>query len=605
MFSEYLDRHPLARVLTDRVDALIPPASDRGAWEGISPDDRRELLDLAARYDKVPYPMRTAGGFLAFVQSGSRQADEGPYFTRRRKLCAAALRCCVTEDAPVDDVIDGVWCICEETGWVISAHNINPIPGAPDPKEYPLPDPDSPYVDLFAAQTAMILSLVRHLMRERLDAVTPMICRRVVREIRRRVITPFMSTDDFWWMGVRRKDLNNWTPWIVSGVMLAACLIPMDRAELAALMDRGCRMLDRWLGCVPQDGGCDEGVGYWNMAGGALLDCLELLEEVTGGRMTFWEDEKIRNILRFPLKAQIGNGWFVNFADCDARPALSGERLQFAGEKLRDPDLSALGESCRGDLDGELSDVPRLDRLLRMLFHHPAPAPKARTPENVWLKDLQVRIVRSGPFTLCAKGGHNGENHNHNDVGSFTLFLDGEPQVVDAGNMVYTARTFSPERYTLWNTRSAYHNLPLIGGHEQLPGEGYAARDVSCLGDGLKLSLKDAYGKDAGILSWERTVTLDENGLTLKDAGALRSPAPVTWVFMLRHRPEWTGGAVLSGGIRISVPEGLDFAAEEIPVTDPRMARSFPGSLWRVTLTGGSGDRIDRVFVITRREPHA
>ena len=101
---------------------------------------------------------------------------------------------------------------------------------------------------------------------------------------------------------------------------------------------------------MPEDGGCDEGAGYWNMAGGALLDCLELLEKVTGGRMAFRQEEKIRNILRFPLRAEIGNGWFLNFADCDARPFLSGERLEAAGERLGDEALSGLGCRRRGTL---------------------------------------------------------------------------------------------------------------------------------------------------------------------------------------------------------------------------------------------------------------
>ena len=605
MFAEYLRRHPLASLLARSPDLRIPTAADRERWERISPGHSRELRELIGQYAGLPYPPRTATGFLAFVGSGSRKADEEPYFLRRRKLCAAALACCLSEEEAPDGVIDGLWCVCEETSWVISAHNVNPIPGAPAASDYPLPDPDRPYVDLFSAQTAMILSLVRHLLRDRLDRVSPMLCERIEREISRRVLRPFMETDDFWWMGVKRRDLNNWTPWILSSIMLSACLILANASALAALLDRACRMLDGWLDAVPDDGGCDEGAGYWNMAGGALLDCLQLLEDATEGRMTFWDEPKIRAILRFPLAAEIGNGWFVNFADCDARPFLSGERLQYAGEKLRDPALFALGCRCRGTLAAQLNDTPHFIRLLRMLFHDPRQQAADVPREDVWLPDLQVRVVRRNGLTLCCKGGHNGESHNHNDVGSFMLYADGLPGIVDAGNMTYTAKTFSAERYTLWNVRAAYHNLPVVGGHEQQPGREYAAEQAQCLPDGLSLELRGAYAPEAGIRSFRRTMTLTGNGCEILDQICLTRSQPVTWVFMLRNRPEITRDALTAGSIRMTLPEEMKRAVEEIPIKDERMSRSFPGSLWRITLSAGPRDMFDMKFTVRRNSTHA
>ncbi|MBR1584375.1 MAG: heparinase II/III family protein [Clostridia bacterium] len=601
MFSEYLDRHSLRELLIPGRAIPFPPADDRAAWARVPEKHAREIREMAKAYAAQPYPMRKATDFLAFVRTGSRAADEGPYFLRRRKLCAAALLCCVDAEAPLDDVIDGIWCICEESSWVISAHNVNPIPGAPAARDYPLPDTEKPYIDLFSAQTGMILSLVRHLLRSRLDAVTPEICRRMEREVARRILTPFMETDDFWWMGVRRKDLCNWTPWIISNVMLCACVWRDDRDDLAALLDRACRMLDRWLDVVPPDGGCDEGAGYWNMAGGALLDCLERLEQATGGSMTFWGEEKIRNIMTFPLKAEIGGGWFVNFADCDAQPYLSGERLQYAGERLGDAALAAMGNRLRGRLCDPLNDVPHFSRVLNLLFHPEGEAAAGEPRQDVWLPDLQLRLVRRGALTLCCKGGHNGESHNHNDVGSFMLYADQQPVIVDAGNMNYTAKTFSDERYTLWNVRGAYHNLPLIGGREQQPGREHAAREVECLPDGLALDLAGAYGKDAGVKSLRREMTLKKDGFFLRDRIALETPAVAAWVFMLRKEPDISAEGFASGDIRVQCPPGLTFSVEEIPVEDARMARNFPGSLWRLIAQAPASGAFDAKFTVTER----
>ena len=587
MFAERLDRTPMESLLTGAPALTCPEAGDP-AWGNIRPEHRAEIEALAEEYGKKPYPARTASGFLEFVRSGSRRADEDPYFFRRRKLCAAALACCAGETDRLDEALDGIWCVCEETSWVISAHNVNPIPGAPTPAEYPLPDPEKPYVDLFAAQTGMILSLVRRMLGKRLDAVSPVVGARIGREIDRRILIPFMENDDFWWMGFRRKDLNNWTPWIVSNVMVCAFLRDAGKEKTAALLDRACRMLDRWLDTVPADGGCDEGAGYWNMAGGALLDCLEMLENATEGRLTFRGDEKIRNIMRFPLEAEIGNGYFLNFADCDARPFLSGERLQTAGETLGDPALTALGNRMRGTVTDQLKDTPHLTRALSLLFHAPAKGAEEGKREDAWLPDLQVRVVRRGGLTLGCKGGHNGENHNHNDVGSFVLYADGEPEIVDAGNMTYTAKTFSAERYTLWNTRSAYHSVPVIGGREQAAGTERRARGTEALPDGLRLDMAEAYGPGAGVVSCTRETTLDGEGLTVRDRIETERPEEVRWTFLFRNRPERTETGLETERIRLEIPEGMSAETEEIPVTDPRMARNWPGSLWQARITAGA-----------------
>lgn len=602
MFDAYLNAHSLREVLADMPVCLFPCMDDRAAWDKVAEEDRAELLNVAAQYVSIPYPACTATQFLSFVRTGSRSDYEQPYFARRRKLMAAVLHGCLTGTTEqLDEVVDGLWCICEETSWVISAHNVNPIPGARPAVERPLPDEENPYIDLFSAQTGMILSLTCQLLARQLDCVTPMLRRRVRREVEKRILTPFLTRDDFWWMGFVRKDLCNWTPWIVSNVLVCAVSWMQDRTQLAELMARALRMVDRWLNVVPEDGGCDEGAGYWNMAGGALLDILTLLERVTDGQATFYHEEKVRRILSFPAKMQLDNGWFVNFADCDARPFLSGERMQRAGEVLRDVTLERMGSVLRGTPWQQVEDVPHMTRLL-MRLHHPAACGVAEPPaqRDVYLPDLQVRVVQQQGMVLCCKGGHNGESHNHNDVGSFMLYVDGQPALVDAGNMTYTAKTFSDARYTLWNTRSAYHNVPLVGVHEQQAGREYAARHVQPLPFGLRLDMAAAYGADAGVERAERSLSLEDGRLTLADTIALRAPQPVTWVFLLKEKPVVTANEAVFGHLRMGIPQGMETRVEEIPITDARMQRSYPGSLWRLCVTAPAKKEHSMVWNVER-----
>ena len=585
----------MGRPVQVRPAPQFPPMTDRAAWENIAPADREDLLSLADKWRQEPWPLLTAGMYAAFVRTGSRRDCEAPYFNRRRKLIAAALHVCITgemTDLPI--VEDGLWLLCEESTWAISAHaNLD--------ADHPFPDARCPIVDLFAAQTAMVVSFVCQLLGDVLHAD---LRNRVREEVVWRVLRPFMTSDDEWWMGFHRRKLNNWTPWIVSNVLMTANVWEY-RCE--ALIPRACDMLDRWLACVPEDGGCDEGAAYWNMAAGAFLDCLMLLEQIAG--VDLWRNEKVRYMMAFPARMHLGGGWFANFADCDARPYLSAERLEYAGRKMQIWSLDDMGRQMRREPSYELSDTPHLSRLLMRLFSTSAPAEEAEeetqkmTCRDEWLPDLQVRLLQTSALigsrdgvrllhtSVAMKGGHNAESHNHNDVGSFVLCVNGQMQVVDAGNMVYTAKTFSDRRYELWNCRSVYHNVPVIGGFEQCNGPQYAARDVASTEKGMVLDMADAYPAEAGVLSCRREMTLTGSRFGVHDEIDLACPQAVTWVLMLRDEPVIDAENLCCVGretgffVEWRDTDPLTAAVERIDVTDARMAKSYPGALWRLTLT--------------------
>lgn len=599
MFHEFLKQNNLSELLPPPGEyAPFPQRQDRAAWIGLPENVRDELLQWGWEAS-AGYPPLTATQFLSFTRDGSRQAYEVPYFQRRRLLMGAVLAECAADDGScLDFVIDGLWCICEESTWVISAHNSGSYPGA---EQRPLPDTDNPYIDLFAAQTAATLAYTLYLLEDKLDAVTPLLARRVRRELDRRIVTPFMTHDDFWWMGMIRRDVNNWTPWILSNVIDTLLLTERDRIRRDEGLARAMRMLDSYLAVLPADGGCDEGAGYFNMAGVSLFDCLESLYLASDGRVSFYDEAFIRRIGEFPVTAHIHGPYFLNFADCDAKPILDGERLYRFGLRTGSNALQQLGASVGARRTSvRPADTPQMNRVLAALFESVPAAEPAETDGFSQLPELQVFTWRKTGLFLAAKGGHNGESHNHNDVGSFILYADGEPCVVDAGNMVYTAKTFSDVRYTLFNTRSRNHNLPLIGGREQCEGAAYAARDVQADETGLSLDIGGAYPEEAGVSSLVRTLRLTADGAVLHDEAALREAQPVTWVFMLRQEPDITAGEIRFGGLTLCFDAALEARVEKLDVTDARMARSFPGSLWRLTLTAAPSVHHDQTFAFKR-----
>lgn len=58
---------------------------------------------------------------------------------------------------------------------------------------------------------------------------------------------------------------------------------------------------------------------------------------------------------------------------------------------------------------------------------------------------------------------------------------------------------------------------------------------------------------------------------------------------------------MLSGPLQMQLDADLIPACEEIPVTDSRMAKNYPGSLWRVTLSAPGAKAHQRTFRMERK----
>ena len=365
-------------------------------------------------------------------------------------------------------------------------------------------------------------------------------------------------------------------------------------------------MLDRYLAVMPQDGGCDEGAGYFNMAGASLLDCLESVYLATCGKVSFYHEPHIRAIGAFPLKAHVDGAYFLNFADCDVKPMLDGERIHRFGLRTGNDALAALGawlhhREMAVNPSARPLDTPQMHRTLHKLFAAiPAEAEAPKHEAFEALPDLQVFAWRRNGLFLAVKGGHNGENHNHNDVGSFVVYADGEPQIVDMGNRTYTAVTFGPDRYKLDNTRARNHNLPLIGETEQCAGRAFCTRNVCADENGARMEIAGAYPPEAGVRSLVRSAAVPEQGVRLTDEAALETAQEMIWVFMLRSRPDIADGQARFGRLALAFDPALEAKVEEMPVTDARMARNFPGSLWRLTLRAPAAITHKQTFLITR-----
>ncbi len=247
-------------------------------------------------------------------------------------------------------------------------------------------------------------------------------------------------------------------------------------------------------------------------------------------------------------------------------------------------------------------------------------------PAYEWLPDIQVVIARdmandTTGFFVAAKGGHNDESHNHNDLGNYVVFYNGAPVLIDVGSGTYTSKTFSSRRYEIWYNRSDYHNVPTINGITQAPGREFEALEVFSKNSGsgvhFGLDLRKAYPSDARIERWARSINYKRRRQVILDNDfALRQEGNIIENMMTNWKPDLsTPGkivlpAVDESGTAIPVAiyyNSRFFAAEAEKITmaepeDEGVLRKWGDHIYRIKLIGKQVQRTGKYRVVIERD---
>ena len=514
---------------------LLPQADDTFWRDSIPLEMRQSYVEYGEQYLGKPWTVLPWTVFAENKQTGNRVNYEALCFEKRRQLAAIVMAEIMEGKGRfMGDIIDGMGSFCEETWWGIPAHY---------PKAIPLAELQE--VDLFNAETASLIVWTRYMFGKQFDAFSPDLCQRIDREIERRILQPAVE-NDYWW----KTAGMNWNPWICSNWLACVLICEKDEARKAEAITQIRKAIQAFIDAYPEDGGCDEGPGYWDRAAASMFEVMRLLDF---GSM----EPKVQKMAAYAYKTYIGNDYCVCFADAHENKAVQQVNIVYPfGLWLNDPTMREFG-AYLGRQKGVLTNpaalydksgnFPTLGRELFFLRHIKdfiADNPQEPLLKDVWLPDLQIMTARRGHFYVAMKGGTNGESHNHNDVGSFIVYAPllqegtGEgtllsPLFIDPAVGEYTAKTFSKDRYDVWTMQSGYHNLPQINGIDQKDGKDYAAKVIRHKEGQLTLELAGAYPKDAAVKSWQRTVTAMKSGISVTEDYELRDfIAPTRLVFM-------------------------------------------------------------------------
>ncbi|WP_304707508.1 heparinase II/III family protein [uncultured Rikenella sp.] len=591
-----------------------PGYADRNFWQSLPEEVKRQAVAQAeARLDYV-WRSVTVTSYLDFARKGIRRPNDLHIAERYSTLADLMFGELVEGKGRfLDQIADGVWSLCEQSTWVATAHIYWQLSGTA------VPDIDRRTIDLSGGMTANTLAWAYYFFKEDLGKLSPTIPQRLRAELNRHTLDVYLNRDDMFWLGFREgAQVNNWNPWCNFNVLTTALLVEENPERRAAIVKKTMRSVDQFINFFKPDGGCEEGPSYWTHAAGMMNNYLEVLKGYSNGRIDLFGEQRVKNIGLYIANAHIDSLYFVNFADAEAKASPGASTVFRYGRNIGDSTMMRFGSylgTLTGFADNPLSGT--MDNRLKTAFIYKdmcAAQPVAPLYRSVWMDGIEVAVARTEGgsaegLTLAAKGGYNAESHNHNDVGSFILYVDGQPVMVDAGVGTYTAATFDHRRYTIWMMQSEFHNLPVINGFGQKDGGRYRSRNVKHTDNGrvmnFSLDMAGAYPAEAACRSWVRDYRFDRrrNTVTLTDTYDLSEvKGPVALNFL-------TCGTVASGRGGVEIQSGdktlrmafdlskYELTTEAVELTDPRLSNIWGERLTRIVLKVKNPKRRDALQV--------
>jgi rhamnogalacturonyl hydrolase YesR len=547
----------IAAMLPDQPTSIGVSYKNREFWEslGASPTARKLIDEEAPALLAKGFPPYVDSMYLHLNRTNVRLPGELMVNARYEYIYKLSLAECIENRGRYVAAIENALVeLCGQNSWSIPAHdrNLNNFYGI----DYS--------VDLVVATSGNSIALCVSMLGDR---ISPEVKARLQGAMREKIFRPVYrsleQTKPFWWFTIT----NNWNSVCLAGVTGAALTMLPDKEERAWFVAAAEKYHTYGMAGYADDGYCSEGVGYWNYGFLAYVLLREQVCRATGGQVDFFRTPKFVRIARYGDKISIADGVCPAYSDC--RIGISPDNF------ITDYCYSALGLIDDDDnhtvwesKDFSLQKTALLsNRAWRVDLTDEMR--KALDEESdvlhTWYEQMSILVSRAAEGSECrvaisAKGGNNAENHNHNDVGSYTVAMGGSTMAGDQGGpFSYPGDYFAREAMEKYKIKGSFgHPVPVVGGALQTTGRRAAAvvmeKRLSDTSDVLTLDLSGAYPSAEGLTRLTRCFTYDragEGSFVVEDVfGADRA---VTFETAITTAAEWRVVESNIGSVKASV----------------------------------------------------
>lgn len=453
---------------------------------------RAEIRESSEKLLHEEMPALRQEEFDLYEQKGDRLIYEAAYFPRRMFLAVFGMEAILEkeEKGTVDSTVLFKLCdvlekICTEDTWALPAHV--------DRQQNPAWRETA---DLFASETAQTLS---ELLDRLSDFLPEELKNRIEAEVNRRVLEPyyFSEVPYAWW----EVGTNNWTA--VCAGSIGSAVIHLSKAgrrlpkPLSECLKRVCAAMPCYFQGFTDDGACMEGLQYYTYGMTYFANFAWELKALTGENLFQRPD-----IAAFPAKCFFKDGVSLGFSDGSShdtfRVGLQAlQALVYGGAAFPSMKRAAglHSDDCyrfaglKMDWFATKEYLERADGAARERLHAAEDLQqKDRTTEGTEGKNLSTELsscfhilpsaewcigyAKNGTGFAC-KGGHNGESHNHNDIGHLIYEAEGVLFLTDLGAGEYDRDYFSENRYRAICNHSFGHSVPILNGQGQREGKEY------------------------------------------------------------------------------------------------------------------------------------
>lgn len=200
------------------------------------------------------YDVLTAHDFSEFFRNGNRMHYQAKLHQRRERISILLIGHLLDRETNhtsmkyVDEIINGVWMLLEESTWCYPAHLS--LQGTHDH----LPNPDHVAVDLNAGEVAKFLGWVKLLMHEEFDKVSKVVNKRIDFELKNRIFEAYLKIN-FGWEGFGgHHSVNNWNIWVNGNILKSAIFTIDDHALFTRVLNKTLHSADYFLDGYGEDG---------------------------------------------------------------------------------------------------------------------------------------------------------------------------------------------------------------------------------------------------------------------------------------------------------------------------------------------------------------
>jgi len=323
-----------------------------------------------------------------------------------------------------------------------------------------------------------------------------------------------------WWAWAYRC---NWCGVCNSGVGLTGLTLLTEDPHLTDIVAEAHNRINSMFNELGEDGGWQEGGGYWNYGVHTSTFFADALKRLTKGKHNLFKNERLKNNpVSFPIYISVDQGVALKFEDSGANRIGS----QHLVNKLAMETKSAETAWYREEFFGAGNDI------FDIIW--PRPTIKSREPKEAsrHFRTINWWVMRDGfknsdALTVAGKAGLNDDpHHGHLDIGHFVIYWNNKAFIRDIGSGSYDEKYFDDMRFDYPQASSIGHNLISVNGEKQLsakmrkqPWKEGIGGDVlefrsSKTRDYVIMDPTNAYPKEE-LSKWRRHVAYDKPDVTV------------------------------------------------------------------------------------------